>query len=166
MSIPVSGVQFDSRKVEKGDLFVAVRGTQVDGHKYVASAIEKGAIAVVCEEEIGPMENIAIIRTENSAHALGIIASNFYGNPSASLKLVGITGTNGKTTIVYLLYNLFRKLGYNVGLLSTIHNKINDKEIASTHTTGDALQINKLLRDMVDAGCTYCFMEASSHAID
>lgn len=166
MNISVSKVCFDSREVEHGDLFVAVKGTQADGHQFIGSAIEKGAAAIVCEDDIVPNAKATIVRTENSARALGIIASNYYGNPSATLKLVGITGTNGKTTIVFLLHNLFRKLGYNVGLLSTIYNKINGREIASTHTTGDALQINKLLREMVDAGCTHCFMEASSHAID
>ena len=166
MNIPIEKVQFDSREVKKGDLFVAVKGTQVDGHKFIQSAIKQGAAAIVCEENITPAENITIVQTESSSKALGIIASNYYGNPSANLKLVGVTGTNGKTTIVYLLFNLFRKLGYNAGLLSTILNKINDEELASTHTTGDALQINALLRKMVDAGCTHCFMEASSHAID
>ena len=166
MNIPIEKVQFDSRKVKKGDLFVAVKGTQVDGHKFIQSAIKQGAAAIVCEENFTPEENITIVQTESSSKALGTIASNYYGNPSAKLKLVGVTGTNGKTTIVYLLFNLFRKLGYNTGLLSTIINKINDEELASTHTTGDALQINALLRKMVDAGCTHCFMEASSHAID
>lgn len=166
MNIPIKKVHFDSRKVEKGDLFVAVKGTQVDGHKFIQSAIEKGASAIVCEEKINPLENTTLVQTESSSRALGIIASNYYGNPSSKLKLVGVTGTNGKTTIVSLLFNLFRKLGYNIGLLSTILNKINDEELASTHTTGDALQINALLKKMVDAGCTHCFMEASSHAID
>ena len=166
MNIPIEKVHFDSRKVEKGDLFVAVKGTQVDGHKFIQSAIEKGASAVVCEEQFEPNEKITFVQTESSSKALGIIATNYYGNPSSKLKLVGVTGTNGKTTIVTLLYNLYRKLGYNTGLLSTILNKINDKELPSTHTTGDALQINQLLKKMVDAGCTHCFMEASSHAID
>ena len=166
MNIPIEKVQFDSRKVEKGDLFVAVKGTQVDGHEFIQSAIDKGASAIVCEEKINPRKNLTIVQTESSSRALGIIASNYYGNPSSKLKLVGVTGTNGKTTIVSLLFTLFRKLGYNAGLLSTILNKINDEELASTHTTGDALQINALLKKMVDAGCTHCFMEASSHAID
>lgn len=166
MNIPIEKVCFDSRKLETGDLFVAVRGTQIDGHKFIQSAIEKGASAIVSEEEIIPSENVTLIQTERSSKALGIIASNYYGNPSSKLKLIGVTGTNGKTTIVTLLYNLFRKLGYNTGLLSTILNKINNEEIASTHTTGDALQINELLKKMVVAGCTHCFMESSSHAID
>ena len=166
MNIPIQKVQFDSRKVEEGDLFVAVKGTQVDGHEYIELAISSGAKAIVCEQEIHPVKDITIVRTENSSKALGIIASNYFDNPSTKIKLIGVTGTNGKTTIVTLLYNLFRKLGYNIGMLSTIHNKINDQVIASTHTTGDAIQINELLKKMVDAGCTHCFMEASSHAID
>ncbi|MCK5102755.1 MAG: UDP-N-acetylmuramoyl-L-alanyl-D-glutamate--2,6-diaminopimelate ligase, partial [Cyclobacteriaceae bacterium] len=166
MNIPIEKVRFDSRKVSEGDLFVAVKGTQVDGHEYIRAAIEKGASAIICEHEIERIENITVVQTESSSKALGIIASNYYGNPSSKLKLVGITGTNGKTTTVFLLYSLFRKLGYNVGLLSTILNKINDDKLPSTHTTADALQINQLLKKMVDAGCTHCFMEASSHAID
>ncbi len=166
MNIPIGNVHFDSRKVEKGDLFVAVKGTQVDGHDYISAAIEKGAVAIVCEENIDPIENVAVARTESSSKALSIIAGNYYGNPSSKLKLVGITGTNGKTTTVFLLFDLFRKLGYNVGLLSTILNKINDEKLPATHTTGDALQINRLLQSMVDAGCSHCFMEVSSHAID
>jgi UDP-N-acetylmuramoyl-L-alanyl-D-glutamate--2,6-diaminopimelate ligase len=166
MNIPIGKVQFDSRKVEKGDLFVAVRGTQVDGHKFIQSAIEKGASAVVCEDDLPTVQNVTMVQTEDSSRALGIMASNYYGNPSSKLKLIAVTGTNGKTTIVTLLYRLFRKIGYNTGLLSTISNKINDRELASTHTTGDALQINELLHNMLLEGCTHCFMEASSHAID
>ncbi len=166
MNISIADVQFDSRKIEKGDLFVAVKGTQVDGHRFIQSAIDKGAVAVVCEEDIDPIEGITVVRTNNSSRALATIASNLYGNPSSKLKLVGVTGTNGKTTTVTLLYHLFRKLGYNVGLLSTILNKVNDKELPATHTTADALQINRLLKQMVDEGCTHCFMESSSHAID
>lgn len=166
MNISIENIHFDSGKVGKGDLFVAIKGTQVDGHDYIQTAIEKGASAIVSENEIAPIKNATIVRTESSSKALGIIASNYYGNPSSKLKLVGVTGTNGKTTTVFLLYNLFRKLGYNVGLLSTILNKINEKEVPSTHTTADALQINQLLKRMVDYGCTHCFMETSSHAID
>ncbi|MCG8309005.1 MAG: UDP-N-acetylmuramoyl-L-alanyl-D-glutamate--2,6-diaminopimelate ligase [Cytophagales bacterium] len=166
MSIPVKKVHFDSRNVTKGDLFVAVKGTQVDGHEFIGAAVENGASAIVCEDKIARLKNVTVVQTESSSKALGIIASNFFGNPSSRLKLVGVTGTNGKTTVVTLLHNLFRKLGYNAGMLSTIHNKINDEEIPSTHTTADALQINELLKKMADAGCTHCFMEASSHAID
>jgi UDP-N-acetylmuramoyl-L-alanyl-D-glutamate--2,6-diaminopimelate ligase len=166
MNMPVAGVQFDSRMVEKGDLFVAVKGTHVDGHAFIQNAIEKGAVAIVSQEPIEPAEGTTMVQCHDSSRALATIASNFYGNPSSKLKLVGVTGTNGKTTTVTLLYNLFRKLGYNTGLLSTILNKINDEIVSATHTTGDALQINKLLSKMVAAGCTHCFMEASSHAID
>lgn len=165
MSIAIANVQFDSRAVKEGDLFVAMQGTQVDGHKFIENAIERGAKAIVCQEDFEPVNGVTFIQVLDSSKALAIISSNFYGNPSAKLKLVGVTGTNGKTTSVTLLFALFRKLGCNVGLLSTIQNKINDKEIPSTHTTGDALQINRLLKQMVDAGCTHCFMEASSHAI-
>lgn len=166
MNIPIEQVQFDSRKVGKGDLFVAVKGTQVDGHEYIQDAINQGASAIIYQHDIALSESVTMVQTENSSLALGIIASNYYGNPSSKLILNGVTGTNGKTTIVSLLYNLFRKLGYQAGLLSTILNKINDDELPSTHTTGDALQINHLLKKMVDAGCTHCFMEVSSHAID
>jgi UDP-N-acetylmuramoyl-L-alanyl-D-glutamate--2,6-diaminopimelate ligase len=166
MGIQISGVQFDSRKVTKGDLFVAVKGLHADGHAYISEAIDNGACAIVCESEVKPIEDITIARTDNSARALGIIAANFYDNPSSKLQLVGVTGTNGKTTVATLLYSMFRKLGYHAGLLSTIHNKINDSIIASTHTTADAIQINQLLKKMVDAGCTHCFMEVSSHAIE
>jgi len=164
--IEIVSVQFDSRKVEKGCLFVATKGVQVDGHAYITAAIEKGAVAVLCE--VLPIElNAAItyIQTNDSNSALGITASNFYGNPSAGLQLVGITGTNGKTTSVTLLHRLFRKLGYNVGLLSTVENKINDRTIPATHTTPDAVAMNKLLKEMLQADCTHCFMEVSSHSI-
>ena len=166
MSQRIKDIQFDSRKVKKGSLFVAVRGTQVDGHDYIQKAIDLGASCIVCEklpEERS--EKITYIQTPNSATALGHMASNFYDNPSSKLKLVGITGTNGKTTTATLLYKLFRSLGYNVGLLSTIENKLNDKVIPSTHTTPDAVSLNELLARMVKDGCQYAFMEVSSHAI-
>ncbi len=166
MDMPVSGVQFDSRLVKPGNIFVAIKGTQTDGHAFIDKAIENGAMAIVCQDEMDARKGVSIIQCDDSARALAIIASNYYGNPSSKLKLVGVTGTNGKTTTVTLLYHLFRKLGYNVGLMSTITNKINDEIIPATHTTGDALQVNMLLRRMVDAGCTHCFMEASSHAIE
>ncbi|MCK5171645.1 MAG: UDP-N-acetylmuramoyl-L-alanyl-D-glutamate--2,6-diaminopimelate ligase, partial [Bacteroidales bacterium] len=164
---PVTALEFDSRKVELGCLFVAVKGTQVDGHEFIETAIEKGAKAIVCE--ILPVEqskDIVFVQVENSSKALGELASAFYENPSSKLKLVGVTGTNGKTTTVTLLYNLVRKLGYKVGLLSTVRNYIDDKIIDATHTTPDAVQMNKLMKQMVDYGCEYCFMEVSSHAID
>lgn len=164
--IPVVSIQFDSRKVEPGCLFVAVRGVQVDGHQFIDKAIDAGAVAILCDTlPDSPREGVAYIETADTGLALGIAASNFYGNPSSRLKLVGITGTNGKTTCVTLLFNLFRTLGYHVGLLSTVENKINDQVIPSTHTTPDALSLNALLSYMVEQGCTHCFMEVSSHAI-
>lgn len=166
-AVKVAAVGFDSRKVVRGQLFVAVSGTQVDGHKFIADSIEKGAVAVVCEHlpEEKP-EGITFIVVKNSLVACGRIASNFYGRPSEKLKLVGITGTNGKTTTVTLLYRMFRELGYKVGLLSTVVNYIDDRTVDATHTTPDAVQLNALLAEMVEAGCEYCFMEVSSHSID
>lgn len=164
--ISVDMVHFDSRKAEAGSLFVAVSGTQVDGHRFIAQAVSQGAGAVVCERLPEVMQDeVTYVQVENSAEALGIIASNFYGNPSSQLQLVGVTGTNGKTTVVTLLHQLLMKLGYNTGLLSTVSNKINDKLIPATHTTPDAVQLNALLAQMVREGCTHAFMEVSSHAI-
>ncbi len=162
----VSGIAFDSRKVESGFLFVAIKGITVDGHDYIEKAIALGARVIVCQNlpEI-EQDDITIVQTDNSAEALGIIASNFYGRPSEKLKLVGITGTNGKTTCATLLFELFINLGYSVGLLSTVENKINDKILEASFTTPDALQLNQLLKEMVDRGCTHCFMEVSSHAL-
>lgn len=166
IELPITAIVFDSRKVVNGSLFVATKGTQVDGHDYIEKAIEKGTNAVVCEAlPAERSKGIVFIEVENSSVALGKMASVFYENPSSSLKLVGVTGTNGKTTTVTLLYNLIRKLGYKVGLLSTVRNYINDEIIEATHTTPDAVQMNKLMKRMVDAGCEYCFMEVSSHAI-
>ena len=164
--VEISSVVFDSRRVEPGCVFVAVSGTQVDGHRFMASAVEQGATAVVCEQL--PEEKAAgvtYVRVNNSAEALGIMAANFYNNPSAKLRLVAVTGTNGKTTVVTLLHQLFLRLGYHTGLLSTVNNKINDQVIPATHTTPDAVQLNALLAQMVGQGCTHAFMEASSHAI-
>jgi UDP-N-acetylmuramoyl-L-alanyl-D-glutamate--2,6-diaminopimelate ligase len=164
--IPVSDLSFDSRQTGKGQLFVAVKGTAADGHKYIEAAVEKGASAVLCEtfpEKTG--KDVTFIRVSEPAKALGIMASNFYNNPSVRLKLTGITGTNGKTTIATLLYRLFLKLGYKSGLLSTVRNYVGDKAVAATHTTPDAIQINRLLSDMADAGCKYAFMEVSSHSV-
>lgn len=166
MESEVKALAFDSRKVEVGTVFVAVRGTQVDGHDFIATAIEKGAVAIVCEklpEE--QVEGIAYVQVQDSSKALGFMASNFHGNPSEKLKLVGVTGTNGKTTCVTLLHQLFRSLGYNTGLLSTVVNKINEDELPATHTTPDAITLNETLARMVSKGCTHCFMESSSHAI-
>ncbi|MTI41874.1 UDP-N-acetylmuramoyl-L-alanyl-D-glutamate--2,6-diaminopimelate ligase [Fulvivirga lutimaris] len=167
MTRQITQISFDSREVKKGSLFVAVKGTQVDGHEYIASAIKSGAVAIVCQtlpEQVN--EDVTYVAVKNSAEALGIVSSNFYGNPSAKLKLVGVTGTNGKTTVATLLFNLFQKLGYAAGLLSTIDNRIDGEVLPSMHTTPDALRLNELLANMVDKGCEYCFMEVSSHAIE
>lgn len=164
--LPITAIVFDSRKVNPGCLFIAVRGTQVDGHDFIHIAIEKGAKAIVCEEipEDQPDE-IVFVQVQNTSDALGRLASAFYDYPSSKLKLVGVTGTNGKTTTVTLLYHLIKKLGYKAGLLSTVRNYIDDKIVEATHTTPDAVQINYLLKQMVDQGCEFCFMEVSSHAI-
>jgi UDP-N-acetylmuramoyl-L-alanyl-D-glutamate--2,6-diaminopimelate ligase len=165
-NLVVSGLAFDSRKVEKNFLFVATRGTLVDGHNFISKAIESGASCILCEE-IPESTNakICYIQVKDSQENLGIAASNWYNNPSKKLKLVGVTGTNGKTTTASLLHNLFSDLGYSCGLLSTIENKIENKVFKATHTTPDALQLNMLLAKMVDAGCSHCFMEVSSHAL-
>lgn len=163
----INSVAFDSRKVVDGSLFVAITGTQVDGHNYIQKSIENGAVAIVCNvlpEELNP--KITYVVVNNTSEALGYISSNYYNDPSSKLKVLGITGTNGKTTIATLLYNLFTDLGYTAGMLSTIQNKVNNISIESTHTTPDALKINELLNSMVDEGCEYVFMEVSSHAID
>ncbi len=161
----VKSICFDSRKVETGSVFVATRGSVSDGHEYIESSIIKGAAVIVCEELPKKIEEtVTYVLVKNSSRALGFIASNFNNKPSARIKLVGVTGTNGKTTVATLLYKLFRKLGYNVGLISTVENKINDEIIPSTHTTPDALTINILLNKMIESGCDYCFMEVSSHA--
>ncbi|VAW29957.1 UDP-N-acetylmuramoylalanyl-D-glutamate--2,6-diaminopimelate ligase [hydrothermal vent metagenome] len=164
--VAVANVLFDSRKVQPGDVFVAVSGTQVDGHLFIDSAVRQGAVAVVCE--VLPQNintKVVWIKVKDSAFALGQMAANFYNRPSEKLKLVGVTGTNGKTTIVTLLHQLFLSLGYKVGMLSTIINKVNQKEIKASHTTPDALSVNRILSEMVSTGCAYAFMEVSSHAI-
>jgi UDP-N-acetylmuramoyl-L-alanyl-D-glutamate--2,6-diaminopimelate ligase len=164
--INISSIQFDSRKVEIDSVFVATRGTQTDGHHFISKAIEQGAIAIVCEElPDNLLPHITYVQTADSSEALGIMASNFYGNPSEKLKLIGVTGTNGKTTNVTLLYKLFKGLGYRVGMLSTVENYIDEEVVPATHTTPDALTLNELLAKMLKAGCQYAFMEASSHAI-
>lgn len=165
-NVAISSICFDSRKTQNYSLFVATRGELTDGHQFINNAIESGAIAIVCEQiPTVKKENIVYIRVKDSAVALGNIASNFHDNPSSKLKVVGVTGTNGKTTTVTLLYNLFRSMGKNAGLLSTVRNKINDEEIEATHTTPDAIQLNALLGKMVKADCTHCFMEVSSHSV-
>ena len=164
--IPITQLQFDSREVVPGTLFFAIRGTASDGHEFIGTAIEKGAVAIVCEELPGTLiEGVCYVGVNDSSYALGVIAADFYGNPSSRLNLIGITGTNGKTTSVTLLYHLFRELGFGTGLISTIRNYINETEVPATHTTPDPLQINELLSRMVREGCEYCFMEVSSHAI-
>lgn len=180
----ITGVQSDSRLIEPGSLFVAVKGTVVDGRDYIGKAVEKGAVAVVCEHATGRIDpaaviagehaaaggaarrEVAFIITPDSAEALGRIASAWYGDPSSRMTVVGVTGTNGKTTIATLLYHLFRRLGYKAGALSTVCNYIDGEALPTSHTTPDPLTINRLMAKMVDAGCEYVFMEASSHAID
>ncbi|HPS10148.1 MAG TPA: UDP-N-acetylmuramoyl-L-alanyl-D-glutamate--2,6-diaminopimelate ligase, partial [Paludibacteraceae bacterium] len=165
--IEISGIQFDSRMVADGNLFVATRGTASDGHQFIPMAIQKGATAILCEQlpqELNP--EVTYIQVKDSADALGLVASCWYGFPSSKLILVGVTGTNGKTTIATLLYKLFRELGYDAGLLSTVCNYVNDDAVEATHTTPDALELNALLARMVEAGCKYAFMEVSSHAVE
>lgn len=164
--VEISGIVFDSRKVIPGALFVAVKGTLADGHDYILQAIKDGAVAVICEELPARVTGeVDFLMVANSSVALGIVAANFYDNPSDKLKLIGITGTNGKTTIATLLYKLFWDLGYKCGLLSTVENQINGQVIQATHTTPDPVELNKLMDEMVLQGCDYCFMEVSSHAI-
>lgn len=166
LTVEVSSVCFDSRQVVPGAMFVAVRGVHTDGHLYIAKAIELGAVVLVVEELPEELsDTVTYVVVADTSYVLGVIADNFYGNPSKQLKLVGVTGTNGKTTIATLLYNLFVQLGYHVGLLSTVENRIGDRVIAATHTTPDPIALNSLLREMVDDGCDYCFMEVSSHAV-
>ncbi len=162
----VNDIHFDSRKVSLDDVFVAIPGTVVDGHAYITKAVESGAIAVICEKLPAQLVNgITYVEVENAHKALAIMASNFYKNPSENLKLVGVTGTNGKTTVTTLLYNLFKKAGYKVGLLSTVKVMVGAKEYPATHTTPDSLTINKYLKLMNDEGVEFCFMEVSSHGI-
>jgi len=164
-NVPVTDLQFDSRKVTNGSCFVAIRGTITDGHLYINKAIEKGAKSVVCEElPTDLQEGITYVIVSDSSEALGQMAAEMHNHPSKKLKLVGVTGTNGKSTTVTLLYDLFTELGYKVGLLSTIENKIGRKPVDATHTTPDAVTINLLIQEMVEAGCDYAFMEVSSHA--
>ncbi len=165
-NVAISAISFDSRKIEKDSLFIAVKGTLSDGHKYIDDTIAKGAVAVLCEELPQNInDKVTYIKVNDTSIALGIAASNFHDNPSESIILVGVTGTNGKTTTVTLLFNLFKKLGYKAGLMSTVKNQINNEIIPSTHTTPDAIQLNSMLRQMLDKGCTHCFMEVSSHAV-
>jgi UDP-N-acetylmuramoyl-L-alanyl-D-glutamate--2,6-diaminopimelate ligase len=162
----IESITLDSRKAKTGTLFAALRGTATDGHAYIETAIENGATAILCEELPQPLrDNVTYIQVADSAEAFGLIASIFHDRPSEKLKLVGVTGTNGKTTTATLLYELFLALGYKVGLISTIENKVNKRSVPSTHTTPDAGAINLLIQQMVEAGCDYAFMEVSSHAV-
>ena len=162
----ITGVNIDSRKVEKGHLFVAIKGTQTDGHHFIPKALELGAVAVLCEDlPEQPQQGITYVQVASTEEAVGPVATVFYDEPSLKLKLVGVTGTNGKTTIATLLYSMFRKLGHKCGLLSTVCNYIEDKAIPADHTTPDPIELNRLLHQMVEAGCEYAFMECSSHAI-
>lgn len=167
VQIEISDIEFDSRKVKAGTLFVAQPGTAVDGHDFIGKAIELGATAIVCERIPEEVENadVCFVVVKNSSKALGELASYWFGEPSKKMTLVGVTGTNGKTTIATLLYKMVRKMGKKAGLLSTVVNYIEDEAVASTHTTPDALELNGLLKRMVDAGCEYAFMEVSSHSI-
>lgn len=164
--IAVNNIDFDSRKIEENDVFIAIRGTVADGHEFIETAINKGATAIICDtfpENI--VAGVTYVQVKDTNRALAFMASNFYGNPSSNLKLVGITGTNGKTTIASLLFQLFKKAGYKVGLLSTVKNVVDDVEYKSMLTTSDSITINKFLKQMNDAGVEYCFMEVSSHGI-
>ena len=164
--VEITGVNIDSRRIKTGHLFVAMKGTQVDGHQFIGKAIELGAISVLCEDLPEVLQKgITYVQVESTEDAVGKVATLFYGDPSHKLKLVGVTGTNGKTTIATLLYNMFRKFGHKVGLLSTVCNYIDDVEVPADHTTPDPIELNELLAKMVEAGCKYAFMECSSHAI-
>lgn len=167
--VAIDHIRFDSRLVSPGDVFVAIRGTSVDGHRFISQVIKSGVAAVICEEfpeNLSEKNQNNLIKVNDTRHALGIMAANFYNHPSEKINLIGVTGTNGKTTTVTLLFNLFRELGYNCGMLSTIENRINEEAFPAIRTTADPLQINELLSRMVKEKVTYCFAEISSHAID
>lgn len=165
MDIDVKGVNIDSRNVGKDEMFIAVRGTAVDGHSFIGKAIEQGASIIVCEEMPEEVMGVGYVRVENTEQVVGQIATNFYGNPTEKLKLVGVTGTNGKTTIATVLYNMFMAMGHKAGLLSTVVNQINGEAVPTDHTTPDPVTLNALLAKMVEAGCEYVFMEVSSHSV-
>lgn len=164
--VDVTGVNIDSRLVKEGNMFIAVKGTAADGHAYIGKAIELGAKAVVCEDMPQELvDGVAYVRLANTEQSVGQIATNFYGDPTSKLKLVGVTGTNGKTTIATVLYNMFREMGHKTGLLSTVCNYIDGEAYPTEHTTPDPVTLNAMLAKMVDAGCEYCFMEVSSHSV-
>ena len=167
--VDITGVNIDSRRVVAGNLFVAIKGTVTDGHKYIEKAIELGAAAILCEdlpEDAEQRDTVTFVKVTSTEDVIGPVATAFYGNPTSKIKLVGVTGTNGKTTIATLLYNMFRRMGHKCGLLSTVCNYIEDEAIPADHTTPDPVELNRLLGKMVEAGCEYVFMECSSHAID
>ena len=164
--VEITGVNIDSRRIEKGHLFVAIRGTQVDGHSFIQKATDLGAAAILCEQlPEERREGVTYVVVDSTESAVGPVATMFYNDPTSKLKLVGVTGTNGKTTIATLLYNMFRKFGHKCGLISTVCNYIEDKAVPADHTTPDPIELNRLLAEMVEAGCEYAFMECSSHAI-
>ena len=166
IDVDVENIVFDSREVSQNSVFVAIKGSAVDGHEFIDTAIQKGVLAIVCEVVPETLkEGVIYVVVKSATYALAIMSSNFYNNPSREIKLIGITGTNGKTTSVTLMHTLVVNLGFNAGLLSTVVNKIGSVEIPSTHTTPNPMALNQLLREMVVAGCDYCFMEVSSHAI-
>lgn len=174
LAVEVGHIRFDSRQVQPGDVFVAVRGAQVDGHQFIDIAIEKGAVAVICEQSLESFlpakvlttaGKVVLVQVEDSAEVLGIMASNYFNDPSNDLQLLGITGTNGKTTVATLLWQLFTRLGFKCGLIGTVENRVGEEVIPATHTTPDAVQLHSLLRQMADAGCSQVFMEVSSHAV-
>ena len=166
VNVDINGVDIDSRRVVKGHLFVAMRGTQTDGHQYITKAVELGAAAILCEDLPQTLaEGVTYVQVPSTEAAVGVVATTFHGRPSEHMKLVGVTGTNGKTTIATLLFHLFRRLGHKCGLLSTVCNYIEDEPIPASHTTPDAIELNTLLERMMQEGCEYVFMECSSHAI-
>ena len=165
-SMEITGVNIDSRLIGTGHLFMAMRGTQTDGHAYIPAAIDKGAVAVLCEELPEELKaGITYIQVKDSEDAVGKVATTFYGDPTSKMELIGVTGTNGKTTVATLLYNTFRYFGYKVGLVSTVCNYIDDQPVPTEHTTPDPITLNRLLGEMADSGCKYAFMEVSSHSI-